>query len=192
MNCDAVVCLGDLIDTEDTKEKEIENLSLIAKIINRSSLRTFCLMGNHDSFVLTAQEFYSILGTEPPKSMCLASRNLLFLDACYFKNGKHYAPGDSNWTDTFYPYADKLKAELEALSSPTCIFIHQNINPQIKQNHNLFNDEEIFNIIQKSGIVEAVFQGHYHPGKKTVYDGVRYITLPAMCENEFAYWAFEL
>ena len=190
--CDLVICLGDLIDTEDTVEKEIENLSLIAKVINKSPLRTVCLMGNHDAFVLTQEEFYSILGIEPPKSECIEGRNLIFLDACYSKSGKHYAPGDWDWRDIYYPFADELKKELSALSSPTYVFVHQNIDPNIREYHNLFNDEEIFDIIEESGVVKAVFQGHYHPGKESVYNGIRYSALPAMCENEQAYWVFEL
>ena len=190
--CDAVICLGDLIDTEDTVEKETENLSLIGEIIKKSPLRTICLMGNHDAFVLTPQRFYSVLGTESPKSTCIDGRNLVFLDACYFSSGEHYAPGDSDWTDTFYPFAEKLKAELEALSFPTYVFIHQNIDPEIPCNHRLFNADEILHIIEQRGIVKAVFQGHYHPGAESVHSGIRYITLPAMCENESAYWVFEL
>lgn len=190
--CDLVICLGDLIDTEDTVEKEIENLSLISEIIKKSPLRTISLMGNHDAFVLTVEQFYSVLGIDPPKSICVDGRNLIFLDACYFKSGKHYAPGDWNWKDIYYPFADELKEELKSLSEPVYIFIHQDIDPDIREDHNLSNDEEIFKIIEESGVVKAVFQGHYHPGKETVHNGIRYIALPAMCENEAAYRIFEL
>lgn len=191
-HCDVVICLGDLIDTEDTVEKEIENLSLLSEVIRKSPLRTICLMGNHDAFVLTPSRFYSILGTEVPQTLCMDGRNLIFLDACYSKNGKHYAPGDADWTDTFYPFADELKKELETLSVPTYVFVHQNIDPEIRQDHRLFNAKEIFAILEQSGVVQTVFQGHYHPGKESVHNGIRYITLPAMCENEAAYWVFEL
>jgi len=190
--CDTVICLGDLIDTEDTVEKEIENLSEIAKIINESPLCTICLMGNHDAFVLTPQSFYSVLGIEPPKSITADGKRLIFLDACYFKSGKHYAPGDSDWKDTYYPFATELKKELEVHSDPTYIFMHQNIDPEIREDHRLYNAEELFRIVEESGVVKAVFQGHYHPGKESLHNGIRYITLPAMCENESAYWVFEL
>ena len=190
--CDAVICLGDLIDTEDTVEKEIENLSLIAQVIKKSPLKTICLMGNHDAFVLPPHKFYSILGTEPPHSISIEGRSLIFLDACYFKSGEHYSPGDSDWKDTYYPFADELKKELESLSSPTYVFIHQNLDPEIEENHRLSNSKEILDVIEQSGIVKAVFQGHYHPGKESVHNGIRYLTLPAMCENETAYWVLEL
>ena len=190
--CDAVIALGDLIDTEDTVEKEIENLSKIARIVKASPLRTFCLMGNHDAFVLTPQDFYAVLGTEAPKSIEIDGKSLVFLDACYFKSGVHYAPGDSDWKDTYYPHTAALEAELKGLSAPVYIFMHQNIDPTIREDHRLSNSAELIRIIEESGTVKAVFQGHYHPGQESEHSGIDYITLPAMCENESAYWVFEL
>ena len=190
--CDAVISLGDLIDTEDTVEKEIENLAAIAAVIKKSPLRTFALMGNHDAFVLTPERFYSVLGTQPPRSTEIDGKHLVFLDACYFKSGVHYAPGDSDWKDTYYPFSAALGEALSVLSAPVYIFLHQNIDPVIREDHRLANGDEIFRIIEESGNVRAVFQGHYHPGQESVHNGVRYITLPAMCESEAAYWVFEL
>ena len=42
----------------------------------------------------------------------------------------------------------------------------------------------MFTIVRESGAVKAVYQGHFHPGCRSEYDGVSYITLPAMCEGE--------
>ena len=44
--CDLVICLGDLIDHEDSHQKEIENLTKVAKVIKNSAVKTVCLMGN--------------------------------------------------------------------------------------------------------------------------------------------------
>jgi hypothetical protein len=173
-------------------EEEIANLAKIAEVIKASPLRTVCLMGNHDAFVLTPERFYSVLGTQPPRSTEIDGKHLVFLDACYFKSGVHYAPGDSDWKDTYYPFSAALGEELSALSAPVYIFLHQNIDPVIREDHRLANGDEIFRIIEESGNVRAVFQGHYHPGQVSVHNGVRYITLPAMCESEAAYWVFEL
>ena len=107
--CELVVCLGDLIDTELTVEKEIANLKEIAKVIHNCKIPTVCLMGNHDAFVLEQENFYKILGISCVQEINSDGCKLLFLDACYFKSGKRYAPGDSDWTDTFYPNEQKLK-----------------------------------------------------------------------------------
>ena len=190
--CELVVSLGDLIDTESTVEKEIENLKQIAEVIKQSAIPTVCIMGNHDAFTLTPEQYYAVLGLEQPKNMHLDGVNLVFLDACYFKNGIHYAPGDSDWEDTFYPFADELRAELRKYSEPTYIFLHQSIDPAISEDHRLFNSKEMFDIISESGVVKTVFQGHYHHGMLSEYGGVKYITLKSMCEHDDSFEIFEL
>ena len=190
--CELIVCLGDLIDTESTVEKEIENLREISKILNSVSIPTLCLMGNHDAFVLTPEDFYSALKLDPPGDIHKNGRNLIFLDACCFKSGKHYAPGDSDWTDSYLPYEDALRTKLSKTTDKAYIFIHQNIDPDIREDHRIFNSASVFDIISQSGVVNTVFQGHYHPGHRSEHNGVRYVTLPAMCENECAYWIFDI
>ena len=191
--CDLVICLGDLIDKEPSHEKEIDNLKKLSTLFDASGLDIIALMGNHDGFCFTKDEFYSVLGEKyEPKAMLIGDKALIFLDACYFASGVHYAPGDTDWKDTCYPHAAALQSELAACPCPTCIFIHQSIDPAIREDHRLSNSAELFHIIEESGVVKTVFQGHYHPGQSSFYQGVRYITLPAMCENEAAYWVFEV
>ena len=64
--------------------------------------------------------------------------------------------------------------------------MHQNIDPQVPEVLRLFNDAEVRDILEKSGKVKAVYQGHHHPGHRTVWNGIEYISLPAMCEYENA------
>jgi len=191
-NCDLVISLGDLTDTEDSHEKEIKNLSEIADVINSSPIPTVSLMGNHDAFSFTVEEFYKILNCEKPDSMVIDGKKLLFPDACHFKNGKHYLPGDNDWTDTFYPHTKYLKEQISAPGCDVYIFMHQNLDPGIPDNHRLFNADEINRMFGESGNVKAVYQGHYHPGNQNTLNGIRYITFPAMCENENAFFIEEI
>ena len=190
--CDLVVCLGDLIDKEASHKKEVENLKEVAKIINESSIKTICLMGNHDAFAFTEAEFYEILGDCKPKNMIMKEKTLLFLDACYFKNGNHYLPGDTDWKDTFYPHTDDLKRQIDEAWDNVYIFIHQNLDPCIREDHRLYNSIEINNMLQKSGKVKAVYQGHYHPGTESEHGNVEYVTFSAMCENENAHYILNI
>ncbi|MBQ7046029.1 MAG: metallophosphoesterase [Clostridia bacterium] len=190
--CDLVVCLGDLIDKEASHEKEVENLKNVAKIINNSSLKTICLMGNHDAFAFTEAEFYEILGNCKPKNVNADDKALLFLDACYFKNGNHYLPGDTDWTDTFYPHIQDLKIQLEKATGDVYIFVHQNLDPTIREDHRVYNSAEINTLLLNSGKVKTVFQGHYHTGNKCIYNDISYLTFPALCENENAYFIEEI
>lgn len=190
--CEWVICLGDLIDTESTTQKEVENLSAIAEVIRSSAVPTVCLMGNHDAFTLTPAVFYQTLGLPAPQELHLQGKRLLFLDACYFRNGQHYGPGGGDWTDTFYPDAEGLLSKLKESDEDTYVFVHQNIDPAVDHNHRIANADTLFAHINHSRTVKAVFQGHYHPGYRSEYHGVRYVTLPAMCENENAFFVFDI
>lgn len=190
--CDLIVCLGDLIDTEDSHQKEIENLKEIAKIINNSSVKTVCLMGNHDAFAFTQNDFYNILKDCKPENINNEGKLLMFLDCCYFKSGKHYLPGDTDWTDTYYPYFDDLKKQIENSNEEIYIFLHQNLDTNIPSNHCLYNTELINTFLQGTPNIKTVYQGHYHNGQESINGGIRYKTFPAMCEIDEGYFIEEI
>ena len=185
--CDLVLCLGDLTDTESTYEKECANLRACAAVMDASSVPTLCVMGNHDAFVFTVDAFYELLGeTHRPHTVTRGGTTLLFVDACHFTCGRHYEPGDSDWTDTCYPHTEALKQALAAHCGPVCVCMHQNLDPAIPANHRLSNDAALRAIFEESGTVTHVLSGHYHPGADHTVAGIRYLTLPALCERETA------
>ena len=190
--CELAVCLGDLVDHEKTHQEEIENLKQAADVIRSSPLPTLCLMGNHDAFIFTREEFYRILGLPEPSEIILNGKHLFFLDACYFRDGTHYMPGDSDWENTFYPYTDELKTRLDGITGDAYIFIHQNLDPDISNDHRLHNADKINKILFDSQKVKTVYQGHYHPGNKSRHGGIDYVTFPAVCEYENAYFTEEI
>ena len=190
--CDLVVCLGDLVDKEASHKKEEENLKKVANIISKSLIKTICLMGNHDAFAFTEAEFYEILSDCKPENVKTEEKTLLFLDACYFKNGNHYLPGDTDWTDTFYPQVETLKEQIDEAIGDVYVFLHQNIDPNIREDHRLYNSVEINDLLHESGKVKAVYQGHYHPGAESKHGDIEYFSFPAMCENENAYYILNI
>ena len=70
--------------------------------------------------------------------------------------------------------------------------MHQNIDSAISQDHCLYNAESVRKIIVDSNVVKTVFQGHFHPGINSEYNGVEFLTLPAMCEGDDRYYTFEI
>ena len=191
--CDFVLCLGDLIDREHDHEKERMNLAAVAEVFHASPLRVICVMGNHDGFTFTTEEFYSVLGTgSRPETMEIEGKTLLFPDACYFQSGRHYMPGDSDWEDTFLPDTAGLSSALKKAEGDIYIFLHQNLDPLIREDHAVKNRAEVFDLLQQSGKVRAVFQGHYHPGAEHFCGGIRFCTFPAMCENDGAVFILDL
>ena len=186
--CEMVLCLGDLTDTEKTYEKECENLRACAAAIDAAGIPTVCVMGNHDAFVFDEDAFYELIGQQHrPQTIKAGGVTLLFIDACHSTDGRHYRPGGGfHWTDTCYPHTDALANELQACEGEVFVCMHQNIDPGIRDDHRLSNDAEIRAILENCGRVTHVLQGHYHPGHDTTVGGIRYLTLPALCERETA------
>ena len=190
--CDMAVCLGDLTDGDVSAEKERENLVFLSSVIDSYPIPSVVLMGNHDAFDFTPDEFYYLIGEDKrPHDISDGGRKLIFIDACWFRNGRHYMPGDSDWTDTFYPYAGDIPRLLGDCRE-AYIFMHQNIDPDLPQNHRLYNADRMISVIRDDGRVKKVFQGHYHPGHVSEHDGIGYVTLPALCENDGAYMITDL
>ncbi len=200
--CETVICLGDLIDREPDHEREIQNLAAVARVIRSSGLPTLCLPGNHDAFALGRDEFYGILGEvcRPPQMLTRDGVTLLFLDTCYYSDGTPYSPGQGNWKDTFLPRVSELPALLAAAEGDIYVFMHQNIDPALPENHRLSNDAAVRRALNSarvrapegSGRVRAVLQGHYHKGARNTHGGIDYITFPAMCEGEGRRWVYEI
>ena len=183
-----IICLGDLTDAEQSHEQEAANLRSIAQVIQSCPIPTVCLMGNHDAFAFSAEEFYQILGGCQPINRRVSGKNLIFLDACYFATGIRYAPGDFDWTDTHLPDPYALEDRLKTLSGDTYVFIHQNLDPAIPEDHRLDNADLVLDILSRSGTVKTVYQGHYHPGKSGACQGLHLVTFPAMCEGEQVFY----
>lgn len=187
--CELVVCLGDLIDKENDKDREVKHLKEIADVITSYAMKTIVLMGNHDCFCFDREEFYAILEKCRPETFCLENKVLWFLDACYTKEGKRYTPPEGNWTDTCLPDLGKIGQELAQFSSESIyIFLHQNVDGNIQEDHRVYNAAEFRALIENDGRVKTVYQGHYHAGMETKQNGIRYVTFPAMCQKEQAYY----
>ena len=189
--CRLVICLGDLTDTEDTKDKEIFNMHKITTFLSFYSLPTMCVMGNHDAYVFESQEFYTLLGGCRPRTLVAGGSTLLFLDANYNPDGTPYRPHDFQWDKCYIP-TEGLREQLAAAEGDVYVFLHQNLDAACPADHRPVNADEVCRILAESGKVKTVYQGHFHWGADTVKDGIRYVTLPAMCCFENTHRIIEL
>ena len=179
--CCHAICLGDLTDTEDTKEKEISNMGEIAALFASYPMPIQVVMGNHDAYVFEQEEFYALLGGCQPTDVHADGVHLVFIDANYTAQGVKYTPHGFHWDDVGLPDPDGLRDKLAALDGDVYCFMHQNIDPAIPaQDHRLANADAVCDILEDSGKVKAVYQGHYHWGNRSSRGGVEYVTLPAM------------
>ena len=192
--CDLVVFLGDLVDKEEDHETEIANLKQISDVMNKYNLKISVLIGNHDTYNFSKDDFYRILGEKyRPQNLCINKKNFLFIDSCHSKTGISYKPGFCDWSDIFFPHTDMLEQTLlHADGHASYIFTHHNLDPAVIERHRISNAAEIRSILEKSKKVHTVFQGHHHHYIESEFNGIHYVTYPSMLENEDAYYIVEL
>ena len=189
--CDLVVCLGDLTDTEDTKQQEIFNMQKLTDFLCFYSMPTVAVMGNHDAYVFEQDEFYALLGEGKPRDRVMGDATLLFLSANYNPDGTPYRPHAFHWDRCYIP-TEGLRERLAAAEGEVYVFLHQNLDPNCPADHRPANADEVCRILADSGKVRAVYQGHFHWGADNLVDGIRYVTLPAMCCYENTHKIIEI
>ena len=142
-------------------------------------------MGNHDCTVFAPEEFTRLSGLQiAPCSWVAGDVALHFLNANFDWQGKPYRPGAVDWTQTRLPEEElaRVRAAMADTAHRHFFFLHQCLDPGVEQRHILQNAAEI-NALLQTGRTAAVFQGHYHPGFRSVRNGIPYVTLAALCEG---------
>ncbi|MDF2686563.1 MAG: metallophosphoesterase [Clostridia bacterium] len=192
-----IICLGDLVNVRENSENELNifNLKEITKIISDSGIKTYCILGNHDLIAFDSDEFTRLTGIktapltirqgEDNEDIHIEDIQFVLLDANYSRDGLSYRKGGNDWTDSFIPgeQLEWLKTVLNDANKKVYVFIHQCLNLCGGISHMISNADEIRKILEESGKVRAVYQGHYHKGDYRVINGIEYITLKAMCEG---------
>ena len=79
-----------------------------------------------------------------------------------------------------------MKHELKKGDEPVLIFIHQLLGGSVDETLFVNNHEEIRTILEESGRVLAVFQGHHHAGDYIEINSIPYITIQGAVEGEYA------
>lgn len=184
-NVDLVICMGDLVDHCDTHEDAVECLEEILGLVKASGLPFRNVPGNHDFINFTAAELATYGLRKPPYSEVWNGTRFVVLDGNYRSDFRHFEEAGIVWTDANLT-PDQLawlKTTLEGSAEPCVILVHETIN-DVEEHHVLRDAEAARKILTESGKVSLVIQGHYHHGHEETLDGIRYLTLPAMCEGE--------
>ena len=111
----------------------------------------------------------------------------IVLDGNCNEDGSDYDSGDFDWTKAFIPSSQKewLQQELKKDDLPVVIFIHELLDTfsGIDKELCIGNAEEIVSILEQSGKVVAVIQGHHHAGNYSFRHGIHYFTMKGMIEG---------
>jgi len=188
---DFLVELGDFKDQNNppVEQSTITYLRAVEKVFQKFNGPTYHVLGNHDMDSISKEQFLTNVentGIDPSKSYYSFDFNgvhFVVLDANYRADGTDYNHDNFDWTDTNIPPAELnwLRQELAAARRPAIVFIHQLLDgtgPVYVK-----NVADIRQILEQSGKILAVFQGHHHEGSYSYIEGIHYYTLKAMVEG---------
>ena len=188
---DFLIELGDFKDQNRpaVEEKTLVHLQNIEAAFRRFNGRRYHVLGNHDVDSISKQQFLSHVedtGIDAGRSYYsfdVSGLHFIVLDANYRPDGSDYDHGNFDWTNANIPAheLDWLQRDLAACSGCTVVFVHQRLDgagPVFVK-----NASQVRRILQASGQVLAVFQGHDHDGDYSHLDGIHYYTLKAVVEG---------
>jgi alkaline phosphatase len=182
---DFVVHLGDLIDSGDgTVESELRHLTTIEAELDKCKAPRHYVLGNHCLNLLNREEFAAHSAARAEHySFDAGGWHFVILDACYTAKGEPYARKNFHWQDCNIPATqlDWLRDDLQAADRPVIVFVHQRLDNS--EHHGIKNREAVHTVLEDSGKVFAVFQGHSHKNEWHQISDIHYVTLRAMVEK---------
>lgn len=179
-----LVELGDLIDAADSVEVELGYLDRIDRDFSAIGPRRYYVLGNHCVDTLTKAEFLGRVGQERSYfSFDAEGWHFVVLDSCFRSDGEPYGRKNFEWTDPNIPGAevDWLRDDLAKAHGPAIVFAHQRLDAGSP--YGVRNAPEVRRVLEGSGKVRAVFQGHSHKNAYAEIGGIHYVTLVAMVEG---------
>ncbi len=179
-----IVELGDFIDAADSVDAELGYLKRINRDFSAICKERHYVLGNHCVHTLTKQEFLD--GVEQPKSYYSFDSgdfHFVVLDSCFRSDGEPYGRKNFKWTDPNIPAAELewLQADLNNTTKRTVVFAHQRLD--VSNDYGVKNAADVRKVMEESGNVLAVFQGHSHKNDHKDIGGIHYCTLVAMVEG---------
>ncbi len=189
---DFLIELGDFKDqdTPPVESRTLEHLRKVETVFCGFAGRRYHVLGNHDMDSLSKQQFLENVentGIDSRRSYYsfdVPGLHCIVLDANYRSDGSDYDHGNFDWTDANLPSheLDWLRQDLAMSEGHAVVFIHQLLDGEgpvyVK------NAAQVRQVLQESGKVLAVFQGHHHEGAYSRIEGIHYYTLKGMIEGQ--------
>ena len=176
---------GDFKDLGRTREESFSYLDSMEGAFSIFRGPRFHVLGNHDHDNLSKEEFLSRIsnaGQTSARAFYAFDMNgvrFIVLDSCYRPDGAPYCRGDFNWRSTFLP-PEQVAFLREALASapgPCIPILHHQLDAE--DDTRVANADEVRRVIEGSGKVRCVVQGHLHEGSWRELGGIAYFTSPA-------------
>jgi predicted phosphodiesterase len=190
---DFMIELGDFKD-QDAVPNEANTLKYLIEIesvFHKFKGPTYHVLGNHDTDGISKQQFLErientgIPKTESYYSFSLKGIHFVVLDGDFTKDGKAYDHGNFSWDDSFIPESqiNWLKADLKESSLPVVVFVHQMLGNWRDPKLEIQNAAAVRQILEQSGKVLCVFQGHVHEESYQLINGIHYYSVDAVVDG---------
>ncbi|UCE46899.1 MAG: metallophosphoesterase, partial [Phycisphaerales bacterium] len=188
---DFLIELGDFKDqnTPPVEQKTLSYLEAVERVFAQFDGPRYHVIGNHDADSISKEQFLTRIkntGINADRnyySFHVYHLHCVVLDANYRADGVDYDHGDFDWTDANVPpeQLDWLRGDLAATLGPAIVFTHQLLDGT--GSVYVKNAAQVRQVLQDSGKVLAVFQGHHHAGSYNNMAGIHYYTLKALVEG---------
>ncbi len=198
LELDFVIHLGDFKDEdpEPDPKSTLDYLRRMEEEYARFRGRRFHCIGNHDLDSITKSQFLDhVENSEQDKALghyyfVLNSLRFLVLDANFDAEGKdHFFREGGDWQDPVLPAEQIawLRTELASSEHPCVIFCHHPLFAYVKNGHSyhVSNCPEVRSVLETSGKVLAVFNGHMHEEMFHEINGIQYLAMNSMLEGTF-------
>ena len=188
---DFLIELGDFKDQDGppVEQKTLSYLEAIEEVFQKFRGPTYHVLGNHDLDSISKKQFLtraentSIDSDRSYYSFDVNRLHCIVLDANYRTDSADYDHGNFDWTDAniLPEEMDWLRDDLAATPGAAIVFSHQLLDGT--GSVYIKNAAQVRQILQASGKVLAVFQGHHHAGSYSNIAGIHYYTLKALVEG---------
>ncbi|MCQ2391974.1 MAG: hypothetical protein MJ240_11175 [Kiritimatiellae bacterium] len=182
---DFVVEGGDFKDLGGTPAESLAYLDAMEGAFAQFRGPRHHVLGNHDHDNISKEEFLGHIanaGQERAQayySFDVRGIRFIVLDACYRADGTPYCRGNFSWKEAFLPPEQVafLRAALASAPGPCVPILHQQLDAEDETC--VRNAAEVRAILEASGKVKCVLQGHYHESAFREVNGIGYYTLAA-------------
>jgi alkaline phosphatase len=182
-----LVSLGDAIDSVNTPDGDLKSLRSVNEVLRQVCDARYYVLGNHCVECLTKKEYLEGVGQKKSYfSFDKGGYHFVILDADFRpEDGKAYGRNNSQWNKAVVPEAELIwmQNDLSSTTLPVIVFLHQRLDGELTNGHVVKNCVQVRRVLEKSGKVQLVFQGHQHSGGYNEISGIKYLTLKALIEE---------
>lgn len=184
-----IIANGDIIEgTNTSTEKGMAELSLVKKLFDRTTLKKYWVVGNHDLRSVNKKQFMQSLDIDyVSKAFEVGNYKIIILDSNFKPDdsdiipGKYYTRGHVSEKQIKF-----LEKELKNTDKKTIVFLHHPSlwNIDGKSNNGFPDNAKELQEIFSRNKVFAVFAGHIEDLFLQEIGGVKYFISPGIVKNE--------